>query len=206
MFWDRVAFVYDIFANVINAKTHRSLCKLVANEIENDDEVLECACGTGLLTKAVAGRCRSLRAEDFSAAMLRKARKNCSAYGNITFREGNILDIDAAEESFDKVIAGNVIHLLDEPYRALSELERVCKIGGKIIIPTYMNRNSKGRESGFAETVGKAGADFKRQFTYETYQEFFTAAGYMDVKYTMIEGRVPCAVAVIRKRTNTSSI
>lgn len=199
MFWDRVAFVYDIFTDVINAKAHRSLCEVVADEIEDDDGVLECACGTGMLTKAVAGRCRSLRAEDFSPAMLKKARKNCSAFHNITFREGNILDIDAADESFDKVIAGNVIHLLDEPYRALRELDRVCRSGGEIIIPTYMNRSSKGRTSGFAEAVGKAGADFKRQFTFESYQEFFAAAGYTDVKYTMIEGRVPCAVAVIRK-------
>lgn len=45
MFWDRVAFVYDIFADVINAKTHRSLCRVVADEIEEDDNVLECACG-----------------------------------------------------------------------------------------------------------------------------------------------------------------
>ena len=199
MFWDRVAFVYDIFADVINAKTHRKLCAVVADEIDGDDDVLECACGTGLLTKVIAERCRTLIAEDYSSAMLRKAKKNCRAYGNIAFREGNILDIDAADESFDKVIAGNVIHLLDEPYRALSELDRVCRVGGEIIIPTYMNRNSKGRTSGFAGAVGKAGADFKRQFTYESYQEFFAAAGYKDVKYTMIEGRVPCAVAVIRK-------
>ena len=198
MFWDRVAFVYDIFTDVINAKTHRKLCRVVADEIDKNDVVLECACGTGLLTKVVAERCRALTAEDYSPAMLKKARKNCSAYHNITFREGNILNIDAADESFDKVIAGNVIHLLDEPYRALSELDRVCRVGGEIIIPTYMNRNSKGRTSGFAGAVGKVGADFKRQFTYESYQEFFAAAGYKDVKYTMIEGRVPCAVAVIR--------
>ena len=46
MFWDRVAFVYDIFTDVINAKAHRSLCEVVADEIEDDDGVLECACGT----------------------------------------------------------------------------------------------------------------------------------------------------------------
>lgn len=40
-----------------------------------------------------------------------------------------------------------------------------------------MNRSGKGRTSGFAEAVGKAGADFKRQFTFESYQDFFAAAG-----------------------------
>ena len=135
----------------------------------------------------------------YSPAMLKQAAKNCRGYQNITFRQGNILNINAADESFDKVIAGNVIHLLDEPYRALQELDRVCRSGGRIISPTYMNRSSKGRTSTFAGAVGKAGADFKRQFTYESYQEFFAAAGYMDVNFTMIEGRVPCAVAVIQK-------
>lgn len=53
MFWDRVAGVYDIFVNIINAKTHRSLRKIVAGCISPGDKVLECACGTGLLTSVL---------------------------------------------------------------------------------------------------------------------------------------------------------
>ena len=45
-----------------------------------------------------------------------------------------------ADGLFDKVIAANVIHLLDEPLKALAALDRVCKPGGQIIIPTYINR------------------------------------------------------------------
>ncbi len=45
------------------------------------------------------------------------------------------------DESFDVVIAANVIHLLDDPYKALSELDRVCRPGGKLIIPTYVNKD-----------------------------------------------------------------
>ena len=48
-------------------------------------------------------------------------------------------------------------------------------------------------------TVGKAGADFKRQFTFDTYKQFIAAAGYDDVDYAYCPGRVPCAVAVIHK-------
>ena len=43
------------------------------------------------------------------------------------------------DDRFDKVVAGNVIHLLSDPHAAVKELERVCKPGGKIIIPTYIN-------------------------------------------------------------------
>ena len=49
MFWDNVAWVYDIFADGINRKANRKLCKVVAGLISPTDDVLECACGTGLL-------------------------------------------------------------------------------------------------------------------------------------------------------------
>ncbi len=200
MFWDRVAVVYDIFANVINAKTHKRLKEVVEIQISSDDEVLECACGTGLLTEVVAPRCKSITATDFSPKMLSQTEKKCRRYSNVTVKSADILNLDFPDESFDTVIAANVIHLLDEPLKALRELDRVCRKDGKLIIPTYMNKDSKGRTSSFASTVGKAGADFKRQFTFRSYQEFFDAAGYKDAEYTMIEGRVPCAVAVLRKQ------
>lgn len=122
-----------------------------------------------------------------------------SAPPNVTFRQANILHLDEPDGQFDVVIAANVIHLLDEPYKALAELDRVCRSGGTIIVPTYMNRSEQGKTSGFASTVGKAGADFKRQFTFDTYKQFIAAAGYDDVDYAYCPGRVPCAVAVIHK-------
>ena len=51
-----------------------------------------------------------------------------------------------------------------------------------LIIPTYMNRNERGGTSAFASAVGKAGADFKQQFTAESYRRFFLDAGYRDVR------------------------
>lgn len=199
MFWDHVAGVYDIFANIINRKTHKGLCAKVAEEISATDEVLECACGTGLLSGVIARKCKSLVATDFSQKMLKKASKKYRSYSNIEFREGNILQIEYLDEHFDIVVAANVIHLLDEPYKALSELDRVCRKGGKIIIPTYMNKNEKEKTSQFANAVGKAGADFKRQFTFDTYKQFIKEAGYTNVDYFWIDGKIPCAVAVIKK-------
>ena len=112
----------------------------------------------------------------------------------------NILSLDFPDNAFDKVVAANVIHLLDEPLKALGELNRVCRPGGMLIIPTYMNRDQQDNTSGFASAVGKAGADFKRQFTVESYRQFFLDAGYRDEQITTAEGRIPCAVAVMAKK------
>ena len=199
MFWDQVAGVYDVFVNVINRKTHKKLRQIVSALIEPGDDVLECACGTGLLSVVIAQKSGRLTATDFSKKMLKKAEKNCAAFQNITFSKADITALAFPDCSFDKVVAGNVIHLLDNPLTALGELNRVCKDGGKLIIPTYRHKDSKGKTSGFARTVGKAGADFKRQFTVDSYRQFFLNAGYSDVQIILADGRIPCAVAVMKK-------
>lgn len=199
MFWDNVAGAYDIFVNVINRKTHQKLKRIVSSLIEPDNTVLECACGTGLLSAVIAPKCRQLTATDYSEKMLNKAKKNCAVFQNITFSKADITALSYPDGSFDTVVAGNVIHLLDNPMTALSELNRVCKDGGMLIIPTYMNKDTKGKTSGFANAVEKAGADFKRQFTVESYERFFRDAGYSDVQITLANGSIPCAVAVMKK-------
>ncbi len=203
MFWDSVAGVYDVFVNVVNRRTHVALREIVAGLIQPGDRVLECACGTGLLTEVIARRCDRVTATDFAPKMLARAKKNCAAFDNITFEPADITALKYADGSFDAVVAGNVIHLLDNPLKALGELDRVCRPGGRLIIPTYMNRDKRGGTSGFATAVGKAGADFKRQFTVESYRQFFRDAGYQDVSIQLAEGRIPCAVAVMRSAGGT---
>lgn len=200
MFWDNTAFVYDIFVNVINRKTHTALRQMVAAELRPEDEAVEFACGTGMLTAAMAPVCRRVTATDLSLKMLRRAEKNCSGMDNIVFMPADIMKPDFPDDSFDAVVAGNVIHLLDEPLKALSGLDRICRPGGKLIIPTYMNKSDDGRTSGFSSAVGKAGADFRREFTFDSYRRFFIDAGYPDVKVSLADGRIPCAVAVMRKK------
>ena len=199
MFWDRVAWVYDVFANGINRRANQAMCAAVAAHIGPEDEVLECACGTGLLTGVIAARCRALTATDFSEKMLAQAERKYANCRNVRFAQADITKLDYPDGSFDAVVAANVIHLLDEPYRALAELDRVCKPGGRLIIPTYMNRTDRGTTNSVSGAIGKAGADFKREFTPETYRRFFAAAGYTDARYTLCRGRIPCAVAVLQK-------
>ena len=199
MFWDRVAWAYDLFAEGINRKADRALCAAVERLIAPSDAVLECACGTGLLTEVMAPRCRSLVATDFSEKMLKRAEKKCGGYGNVRFEQADILHLPYPDASFDVVVAANVIHLLDQPYQALRQLERVCRPGGRLIIPTYMNQTDKGTTNSVSGVIGRAGADFKRAFTLDTYRQFFADAGYPDGDYILCAGRIPCAVAVLRR-------
>ena len=167
--------------------------------ISPGDDVLECACGTGLLTGAIAPRCKSLVATDLSENMLKRARKKLAGCRNIRFEWADILHLPYPDASFDAIVAANVIHLLDQPQLALKELERVCRPGGQIVIPTYMNRTDRGTTDPVSGLIARAGTGFKREFTPDTYAQFFAAAGYPHADYTLCRGRIPCAVAVLKK-------
>lgn len=199
MFWDKAAGFYDIFENWYNGDVNRKLVLEVTGLIEKNDRVLECACGTGMISKGIASRCRELVATDFSVGMLKKAKDNCQEFKNVSIKKANIMNIKCKNEAFDKVVAGNVIHLLDEPYKALEELLRVCKKGGKVIIPTYVNNENAGKPSIFVRALEKFGADFKKQFDFESYKQFFAKAGITDIDYILVSGKMPCAIAIITK-------
>ncbi len=47
--------------------------------------------------------------------------------------------------------------------------------------------------------ISLLGADFKQQFDLDTYKKFFDDMGYKDVEYHVVDGRMPCAIAVITK-------
>ena len=198
MFWDKISPIYDLFEKIYNGKVYMGTGEKVAELIDSSDVVLECACGTGAIRIPIAKKCKKLVATDFSAGMLRRASKKCRKFTNIVFKKADITAIKCKNEKFDKVIAGNVIHLLPNPEIAMKELERVTKPGGKIIIPTYINM-SKRTGVVAVKFITMLGADFKRQFDLDTYKQFFDDMGYKNVEYYVVEGRMPCAIAIISK-------
>ena len=198
VFWDRISSLYDLFENVYNRKVYNGTGRKVAEMIDPSDDVLECACGTGAISRYIAPKCRKLVATDFSEGMLKQAQKKCGAYQNIVIEKADIIHLDYSDHSFDKVVAGNVIHLLPQPEAALAELERVVKPGGKIIIPTYINM-SKGTGRMAVRFIKVLGASFKQQFDLDSYKQFFADKGYQNVEYHVVDGRMPCAIAVITK-------
>ena len=199
MFWDKVSGLYDFFETAYNGKVNRNLGKKVAEEIEQNDIVLECACGTGAISKYIAPKCKQLIATDFSEGMLKQTAKNCRQYDNIKLRRADMTQIKCRDNRFDKVVAGNVIHLLEDPYAAIKELVRVCKTGGQIIIPTYINASDEVNQKA-VRLLELAGANFKRQLDINSYKKFFEDAGYKNVDYYIVDGRMPCAIAIITKQ------
>ena len=91
-----------------------------------------------------------------------------------------------------------MIHLLDDPEGAVKELLRVCKLGGKLIIPTYINDEGT-RQRKAVVFLEKLGVQFKCEFDFQSYRQFIRDIGFPDAEFQIVEGRMPCAIAVITK-------
>ena len=77
----------------------------------------------------------------------------------------------------------------------MSELKRVVKPSGQIILPTYVAKASK--KSDFLIKVFNAmGANFKEEFDEESYKMFLSDMG-ISATYHTAKGTVSCCVAVI---------
>ncbi len=192
MFWNKIARIYDLVEKIYNGKTNAATTDYVASLMDKDDVVIECACGTGMFSVKMAPGVRSLTATDFSDGMLKRTAKKCMKYKNVKTEGGDITHLKYEDNSFDKAVAANVVHLLDDPKQAVDELRRVVKPGGLIVIPTYIHF----KKSVAAGLFDKAGAGFKRHFDENTYRDFFADMGIENVRYHICEGRMACDVAV----------
>ena len=148
------------------------------------------------MKKQMKKKCKKLIATDYSVGMLRQTKKKVAKYSNTKVGKVNILELPFEDDKFDVVVAANVIHLLDEPDKAISELKRVCKQNGKIILPTYIN-NEKKNSILAAKLLSLFGVKFKRQFSMASYKEFIASHNLSRVEYSIVEGRMPCAFAII---------
>ena len=198
MIWDRVAPLYDLAVNTLNRRVYYGTGSAVARLIRPGDTVLECACGTGTITAAIAPACARVVAADYSEGMLKQAGKKLTRYPNVVVEQADITHLRYADDSFDAVVAANVIHLLPEPGDALKELKRVTRPGGTIIVPTYVIPKKRAHTI-FLKLISRCGVHFQEHFDPASYRAFFERMGYARVTYRVVRGRIPCVIASFTK-------
>jgi len=198
MIWDRVAPLYDLAVNTLNRRVYYETGSAVARLIRPGDTVLECACGTGTITAAIAPACARVVATDYSEGMLKQARKKLARHPNVVVEQADITHLRYADDSFDVVVAANVIHLLPEPGDALKELKRVTRPGGTIIVPTYVIPKKRAHTI-FLKLISRCGIHFQEHFDPASYRAFFERMGCTGVTYRVVRGRIPCVIASFTK-------
>ena len=99
---------------------------------------LDAGCGSGRYSVALAAHGASkVKAIDISETGLREAARRCSEISNIEFEKCSTLDLPFPDESFDLVWSAGVIHHTTDFDKALFEISRVTKKGGKMFLLIY---------------------------------------------------------------------
>jgi ubiquinone/menaquinone biosynthesis C-methylase UbiE len=98
--------------------------------------VLDVACGPGVVTAAIAAGATSVTAFDATEPMLEKARARCARAGlvNINFRCGDAENLPFEDAQFDGVVTRLAVHHFADPQRAFNEMFRVLHRGGTAVV------------------------------------------------------------------------
>src|SRR5882757_3451475 len=102
-------------------------------------QILELACGSGRLTRHIAEQLpptAEFTATDLNADMINVARSKITA-DRVMWAPADMLNLPFEGESFDLVVCQFAIMLVPDQLKALSEIFRILKPGGKVMFSTW---------------------------------------------------------------------
>ena len=145
--WDRAAADYE---SLWQAQLSAVQTKLLdCASLKPGERVIDVACGTGLIAlraaQAVAPAGRVLGV-DLSGQMVNTARQRAetSKASNAQFARMDAERLDLPDASFDVALCGLGLMYLPDPERAVREMRRVLRPGGRLSLAVWGERSSCG--------------------------------------------------------------
>lgn len=106
--------------------------------VSHGQEVLDVACGSGVVAVTAARRGARVRGLDLSPVLIEQARRNADFIGaQIEFIEGDAEALSYADATFDVVLSQFGHMFAPRPQVAIREMLRVLKPGGRIAFSTW---------------------------------------------------------------------
>lgn len=131
-------YVYDRLAPQYDARWNKYIRATLALALEpldlaGDERVVDIACGTGELERELLARWPRLMLTgiDVSHNMLRQATDKRLA---VDWLRADSAQLPFADRSFDAAVCANAFHYFRSPERALTEIRRVLRPGGRFVL------------------------------------------------------------------------
>lgn len=135
--WNKLASKYDKQCSIYDDAYKLSIEN--SNKIlQNDFDVLEIACGTGLVTFGIAETVKKIIAIDISSEMINVAKEKANKLkiNNVEFNVADGYNLNYKDEAFDAILLFNALHIVKEPDVLLNEIYRLLKPNGFLLMAT----------------------------------------------------------------------
>ena len=179
----------------VTRKDYAEFEKLAARLPENlppGSSVLEVAPGPGYLAIELAKFGRySVTGLDISETFVESARKNAAEAGvQIDFRPGNASAMPFGDETFDLIVCRAAFKNFSEPAKAIAEMRRALKPGGRAMIIDLRRDTPKQEIDAYVDNMhaGKLNSAFikltfrmmllKRAYTRQEFEKFIAESGF----------------------------
>ena len=137
--FDQVAAGYDRTNTVMTFGSdvlwRRATTRAVAPK--PGERILDLAAGTGSSSASLAASGADVVAADFSPGMLAEGRRRHGHLGNLSFVEADATALPFGDAEFDAVTMSYGLRNVNDPKKALRELLRVTKPGGRLVINEF---------------------------------------------------------------------
>ncbi|NMB78225.1 MAG: class I SAM-dependent methyltransferase [Methanomicrobiales archaeon] len=137
MFWDMIAQNFDQQAKDFE-ETHSRTLANTEKYLKQGDCILDFGCATGTDAMVFAGRAGVVRGIDISSAMIDAAKNKATSQGigNVHFMQATIFDEQLEQESFDVIVAFNILHFFEDTLVVIQRLNGLLKPGGYLVTAT----------------------------------------------------------------------
>ena len=130
--WERAAPAYPVTFGRVTALVLESL--LDAAHVARGDRLLDVACGPGLAAAAAIRRGAVATGIDFSSAMVEVAHRLCPV---AAFHVADAMALPFSDGQFDVVVSNFGLNHTPDPDRALAEMVRVLRPGGRMAFSVW---------------------------------------------------------------------
>ena len=137
--FDEVSPRYDLINDVLTVGNDRlwRIATTKAIAPRKGMRVLDLAAGTGTSSAAIAKHGAHVVAADFSEGMLAEGRKRYAGNNLIEFVFADATALPFEDDSFDAATISYGLRNVHEPRKALAEMLRVVKPGGRVVIAEF---------------------------------------------------------------------
>lgn len=134
--FDQVAAAYDRTNAVLSLGNDRlwRVATLRAVAPKRGERILDLAAGTGTSSMAFVPSGAHVVAADFSRGMIAEGRRRHGDVPNLEFVQADATDLPFEDGEFDAVTMSFGLRNVNDPRRALRELRRVTRPGGRIVV------------------------------------------------------------------------